>query len=170
MFYVYIHRRLDTMQPFYVGKGSGKRANVKKNRNIWWQRVAEKSGFEPEIISRWKSEADALEHEKFIIACFKDMGIRLTNIEEGGLPGPIGKGQPKSEEHKAKIAAAHRGKKKTPHTQEAREKARARQLGVRICEEGRKKISEANRRRVLSEATKQKISATKLARRATNGY
>ena len=170
MFYVYIHRRLDTMQPFYVGKGSGKRASVKNNRNIWWQRVSEKAGFEPEIIAYWQSEADALEHERFIIACFKDMGIGLTNIEDGGLPGPVGKGQPKSKEHRAKIAAAHKGKKKTPHTPEAREKARARQTGKKMPIEARMKISEANRRRVLSEETKAKISATKLARSAKNGH
>jgi hypothetical protein len=169
VFYVYLHRRLDTMQPFYVGKGSGKRAGVKTTRNIWWHRVVEKAGFKPEIISYWKSETDALEHERFIIACFRDMGINLTNIEDGGLPGPIGKGQPKSEEHKAKIAASHKGKKKTPHTPEAREKARLRQTGKKMPLEAKLKIADANRRRVLSEETKAKISATKLLRSAKNG-
>jgi len=157
------------MQPFYVGKGSGKRAGVKTTRNIWWHRVVEKAGFKPEIISYWKSETDALEHERFIIACFRDMGISLTNIEDGGLPGPIGKGQPKSEEHKAKIAASHKGKKKTPHTPEAKEKARLRQTGKKMPLEARLKIADANRRRVLSEETKAKISATKLLRSAKNG-
>jgi hypothetical protein len=169
IFYTYLHRRLDDNKPFYIGKGSGRRSHVRNGRNRWWSHIADKAGFKVEILAHWASEHDALEHERFLISCFRDLGIKLTNLEEGGLPGPIGKGQPKSEEHKAKIAAAHKGKKKTPHSKEAKEKAHARQIGVTICQEGRLKISEANRRRVLSEETKAKISATKLARSKKNG-
>lgn len=164
MFYTYVHTKATTGEVFYVGKGTKRRAWVSAGRNIWWKRTAELYGFVPKIIRSFESEQAALDDEKELIAMFRDFGVRLVNIEEGGLPGPIGKGNKKSEPHKMKISKSHLGKKKKKHSLEAREKARNRQLGVRISEEGRLKISEANRKRVLSEETRAKISATKLAK------
>jgi hypothetical protein len=169
MFYTYMHIRLDNNKPFYIGKGNRRRAYVRTGRNLWWTNIVAKTDFKVEILAYWDSELDALEHEKFLIACFKDLKENLVNIEEGGLPGPVGRGKPKSEEHKAKIAAAHQGKKKRAHSDEARAKARKRQIGKKMPIEARLKISEANRRRVLSEETKAKISSTKLARSKKNG-
>jgi len=42
-FYVYLHRRTDTNQVFYVGKGTGDRAyrkNKRNDRGVDWQRIA----------------------------------------------------------------------------------------------------------------------------------
>jgi len=49
VFYVYQHRRNDTDEVFYVGKGSGKRINCgkkggTKSRSQFWQNVVKKAG------------------------------------------------------------------------------------------------------------------------------
>lgn len=44
-FYVYIHYRLDTNEPFYVGKGSGKRWKSASGRNRHWNSIVNKVGF-----------------------------------------------------------------------------------------------------------------------------
>lgn len=84
MFYTYIHFRKDSGLPFYIGKGKGNRLFTKTKRNTHWKNIANKHGFKAEICSQWNTENEALEHEKFLIACFKDIGIPLTNMTDGG--------------------------------------------------------------------------------------
>ena len=84
MFYTYIHRRASDNQVFYVGKGYGKRAWSKVGRNQYWKNVVKKHGLNVEICSTWKVEQDAFEHERFLILCFKDLGIPLVNMTDGG--------------------------------------------------------------------------------------
>lgn len=82
-FYTYFHTRNDTGAIFYVGKGKGLRA-YDTRRNRYWNAVTAKHGHTVHIASKWNTEKEALEHEKFLILCFKDMGIQLTNITDGG--------------------------------------------------------------------------------------
>lgn len=120
MFYTYAHYRADsaTGLPFYIGKGSGKRAFVKR-RSAYWKNVAAKHGVHVELLSEWRTEQDAFEHEKLLISIFKDMGGCECNLTEGG-EGPSGlvhssktriqmrlshQGKPASPEHKAAVAA-----------------------------------------------------------------
>ena len=42
--YVYVHLRLKSGVPFYVGKGSGKRIDDKKQRNKHWTNIVCKDG------------------------------------------------------------------------------------------------------------------------------
>ena len=35
-------------------------------------------------MANWENESEAFEHEKFLIWCFKDMGIKLANLTDGG--------------------------------------------------------------------------------------
>ena len=70
--------------PFYVGKGKGNRLFTKTKRNTHWKNIENKHGFNAEICSHWNTENEALEHEKFLIACFKDIGIPLVNMTDGG--------------------------------------------------------------------------------------
>jgi hypothetical protein len=84
MFYTYIHFKADTSKPFYIGKGQGRRHLVKTKRNNYWNNVVNKHGFTSEILCKWKTEHEALEHEKFLIQCFKDIGIPLVNLTDGG--------------------------------------------------------------------------------------
>lgn len=83
-FYVYIHRRLDTGDIFYVGKGSRRRAWSSDRRNTWWKNVANKSGFDVEIWAEGLEESCAFELEKKLIALFSKLGFPLTNLSEGG--------------------------------------------------------------------------------------
>lgn len=64
MFYVYLHVRLDTNFPFYVGKGMGKRAWAKRNRGRHWDRIVNKYGYKIEIIKYFTNETDAFEYER----------------------------------------------------------------------------------------------------------
>lgn len=84
MFYTYIHFRQDDGTPFYVGKGKGRRHLVKSKRNNHWNNVVAKHGFRSEILCRWNTEHDALEHEKLLIQCFRDMNVELVNMTDGG--------------------------------------------------------------------------------------
>lgn len=43
-FYTYLHRRNDTGQVFYVGKGKGQRAHDKYKRSAHWKRIVAKHG------------------------------------------------------------------------------------------------------------------------------
>lgn len=82
--YTYCHTRNDTGQVFYIGKGVKYRANATKSRNKYWKNIVEKYGYSIEILSYWKSEKEALDHEVLLISCFKDMGYKLANLTNGG--------------------------------------------------------------------------------------
>lgn len=97
--YTYSHNKPDGT-PFYIGKGVGKRA-YSKRRNVYWKRVAEKYGYEVQILAYWKTNKEALDHEMLLISCFKDMGIELTNMTNGGEGLS---GHKFSESHKKAIA------------------------------------------------------------------
>ena len=83
--YTYLHRKADTNEIFYVGKGSGNRMNNMdpKRSQRWWNTV-NKHGFIAEKVAEWDTHEEAYEHERFLIACFRDMGIKLVNHTIGG--------------------------------------------------------------------------------------
>ena len=82
-YYTYAHYTKDTQELFYIGKGSGKRATISDNRNQWWRnKVNKHTGFTVEILAYWKTELEALEHEKFLIDCLEATGTILTNIHK----------------------------------------------------------------------------------------
>lgn len=85
-FYTYFHTRNDTNTVFYVGKGMPKHARAfdEYDRGVHWKRIVAKHGHTVHIAARWPTEAEAFEHEKFLIACFRDMGIKLVNLTDGG--------------------------------------------------------------------------------------
>ena len=87
-FYVYVWED-DDGNPFYVGKGKGKRAFCRK-RNEWFNRKLEKleriSGkrLEPLFYYTHLEETQALEAEKELINKFRRQGFILTNLTDGG--------------------------------------------------------------------------------------
>lgn len=83
-FYTYIHTRASDNKPFYVGKGKGRRAHETRGRNDHWKRTVAKHGLKVDIAAEWPTEAEAFEHEKFLIACFRDMKMPLVNQTDGG--------------------------------------------------------------------------------------
>lgn len=88
-FYVYLHRRGDNNEVFYIGKGTGNRANVVWGRNPWWKRIYEKCGRVVEYIEKGLSEQDAYDLETETIKFYKECGYTLCNLTDGGegVPG-----------------------------------------------------------------------------------
>jgi len=124
VFYTYAHYTPEG-QLFYIGKGQGKRAHSLHQRNKHWNSIVKKYGKpEVKILAQWDSDAEAFQHEIFLIASFRAMGCKLSNMTSGG-EGVIG--MPLSEEHKKKISAALVGNKYT--------------LGYKQSEETKAKIS-----------------------------
>ena len=88
-FYTYMHTRNDTNETFYIGKGHGKRAFWKHGRNHYWTNIVKKHGYTVHVLAQWEKEADAFEHEKFLISCFRKINKDLVNRTDGG-DGPTG--------------------------------------------------------------------------------
>lgn len=198
MFYTYLHRRESDNKPFYIGKGQKKRAWSHNGRNPHWSRTVAKHGLKVEVCAEWPTEDEAFEHEKFLIACFKDLGYELVNKTCGGegLSGMLHSDEakakiskanrglkrsdafkelmkrPKSEEHKALLAAAQLGKKASESSKLKRSESHkklwldpeyARRMsesrtGLKRSEQGRKNISESLKGHTVSEETREKIS------------
>jgi hypothetical protein len=114
-FYVYRHLRLDTLAPFYVGKGKLKRSTSRSGRNRYWHNIVNAVGFEVEIIATGLDEKDAFEKEVEFIGIYKKLGLCEANLSmggDGGTTGIIGlnKGRHVSAETRKKIADSLRGK------------------------------------------------------------
>lgn len=177
--YIYVHHRLDTDTPFYVGKGSSNRATSKKDRNQHWQNIVNKVGFKAIIIQDGLSNKQALNAEKFVIAALKNK-YKLVNLTIGGDGGNGLKGekhplygQQRSAETKAKISKALKGvsaggkAKKGIALTDVHKQAIANGLKgkpksaahIAAVVEANKKTSKNKRpRKPLSDATKAKIS------------
>lgn len=82
-FYVYVHKRKDTGEPFYVGKGRGDRAWSSENRTSGWRKIVAISGRTVEVVMRDMSEDAALSFEKMLISALS-IRFRLVNKNKGG--------------------------------------------------------------------------------------
>ena len=134
MFYTYLwFRRQGT--PYYVGKGSGKRAYQNKDHCV--RRPKDRALI---FVQFWESEKKAFEMEKWYISFFgrKDLGTGiLRNMTDGG-DGPSG--WVPTEETKAKIREARKRQVFTEETRERLKAARARRV---YTEEMRRNMSAA---------------------------
>ena len=84
MFYTYAHYKPEGGL-FYIGKGKPRRAYSMDTRNDHWQNVVNKYGRpHVELLASWDTEEEALDHERLLISCFRDMGVELTNKSDGG--------------------------------------------------------------------------------------
>ena len=168
-YYTYLHLRGDSKIPFYVGKGQRRRAWDKRRRNRHWQFIVDKVGFEVLLVKKFDEEADALECERLLIKCYREVGIELTNYTDGG-DGMSGhrpseetrrklsliskercRNHPRRDEWIAKIAAARKGSNNREQgfrqKPETIEKIRAAMKGRVFSDEHRQKLSEAKRKR-----------------------
>lgn len=194
-FYTYIHTRNDTGDVFYVGKGRGDRSHQHKSRNRHWKNIVTKHGLTVHKAMTHLTEQEAFEHEKFLIICLRDMGVRLVNLTDGG-EGPTGFKH--SPETRARMSLAQKGRTiseegrrnmglvRIGHTTsaETREKISAAQRGDKCSaelrakraasatgrtpsEETRAKLSAARRKRVISKETGAKLSAARMGHEVT---
>lgn len=157
--YVYAHRRASDGQLFYIGKGRRRRAWHGSGRNRHWRFIAEKHGFEVEIVKANLPEQCALTLEQILIA-----KIGIANLANATLGGGGAVGWRHSEDAKRRIGAAFKGRKLT-------EKQRAALRigdGKRLSAEHRLKLSLAKlgkRGRKMSPETRAKISASHMGLR-----
>jgi NUMOD3 motif len=167
-FYVYIIFRLDG-SPLYVGKGRGerwRRFDWSSRRNPHFLRiVAQAKSFGRELpklkIRDGLTESAAFEIERAFIAAIgrEAHGGPLVNLTDGGegRSGAI-----LSAESRAKIAAAHRGRKLSP---EHRAAIGAGVKGKKKLDGHGAKIATINRQRVFAPETRAKISAANKGRK-----
>ena len=83
---VYFHRKADTDEIFYVGKGTRWRENITHNRNKHWHNVVRKHGFKVQIIARNLTNHEACILERKLISCIGRGS--LVNYTDGGEGSP----------------------------------------------------------------------------------
>jgi hypothetical protein len=180
--YTYIHRcKDDVSRIFYVGKGSGNRINSEFHRSKHWKSIVAKHGILTEKVANWATHQEALEHEKFLIFCFRSMGIKLCNQTDGGdgVTGYVPSQEQRlktsarmknfvlSKEARAKISKAHLGNKHRLGQKNSEEhKAITASIwkGKKLSEEHKKKLSLAKLGKKMSDATKKKMSESQKLR------
>lgn len=161
------------------------------NRNCKWLRSLRKRGLRPvmDVLEEFDDHDGRWEEsERFYIAYFRFLGMRLTNQESGGSSGKLmgmdvrermsiaAKGRKfsplaiqrskearRTPECRERIAAAKRGKKRSP---EAIEKHRAKMLGHSVSEETRRKLSAANKGHPVHPEQREKLRQAALAQHA----
>lgn len=142
--YVYLHRKASTGEIFYVGAGRKHRNKSRCGRSKFWLATVAKHGLEVELFATGLSFSDSRDLEILTISNLLRAGIRLCNMTAGGegLNGlkhrdetkakissaNIGKnlGKKPSEETKAKLSRARKGRK---HSKETKEKISSAQKG-----------------------------------------
>lgn len=89
-FYVYVDRRADDNEPFYVGKGRLNRTYDFKRRNRLWRAIVDKHGVNREIVFETIDEQEALDKEVKLIFELKTRDyFGGANMCDGGK-GPPG--------------------------------------------------------------------------------
>jgi len=149
-YFTYAHAKKSDGQIFYIGKGRRDRIVSKLNRNNYWHNTVAKHGLTINILARWKTEQEALDHEKFLIWCFKDMGHALVNMTDGGegLSNP-------SQETRSKMSQ-NNGMKRP----EVSAKISLARKGKPLSSEHCLKLSKVQTGRKLSDVTKQRMAAS----------
>lgn len=106
---VYLHKKKNTNEVFYVGVGKNKyRAKSKSGRNQYWENVVDKYGYDIEIIYDNITMEDALEKEKELI---KKYGRNsLTNLTDGGEFYSFWENRKFSKDHRKKISESLKGR------------------------------------------------------------
>lgn len=164
MLVTYAHRRLDTKQVFYIGKGSLRRAYEQRGHNRYWNSVVAKHGYKVTVLAKWNTDEEAFAHERFLISCFRDMGHPITNATDGGEGVSGWKWSKLQREKLVKALTGRIGTfKNRKHTDETRAKISAALLGkpgprkgIVVLESTRVKMSENAKRQFSTEAAIQK--------------
>ncbi len=164
MAYLYRHIRLDKNIPFYIGIGIDSnyyRANSKKSRNDHWNKIANKTDYEVEILFEHDDYNFIKEKEIEFIKLHGRSDLKLgtlCNLTDGG-DGCLGlvhsdesklkmsipnKGKIISEEQKRKVSEFHKGKFVSKETRikmsEANKGEKSSRYGKTISEDTRKKM------------------------------
>lgn len=87
VYYVYEWIRLDTNEPFYVGKGKGNRWCCLSKRNKYFNRIVNSKEVAVYILHKNLDEETAFDYEWYYIDLYRNIGFKLTNVAEGGEGG-----------------------------------------------------------------------------------
>jgi len=175
-FYIYEHWRPDLNVCFYVGKGTGRRYKIGRQRNDHHNNIVAKLNklgmcVEIKIYKSGLTEEEALQIEKKRIAFWRELGVDLVNKTAGGdgMLSPtddirlkMSKSQKKrweNAEEKRKITA-----EKTRllwQTPEFRQNQINKRLGKKISEDTKIKMSIAKKGKPKSEQHKMNLSGPK---------
>ncbi|MFA7254383.1 MAG: hypothetical protein WC107_07610 [Patescibacteria group bacterium] len=156
-FYVYAHEFAsgpNATRPFYIGKGSGRRAWNVSTRSKYWKSLVNKYGVVVRIIDSGISESQAFELEKFLIETIgRD---NLCNFTDGGE----GMANP-SETVRARLSASHIGK---THTDEQKLKISLAGMGRKLSAAHRESLRLSRVGAVASHETRTRISQSRIGR------
>jgi hypothetical protein len=110
---LYRHIRLDKKEVFYIGIGSNEnRAYSLKNRNKYWQNVANSTEYKVEIMFEDLSWEEACEKEIEFISTYgrKDLGLgTLVNMTDGG-EGNLNLSEESKQRRRDKVSKANLGR------------------------------------------------------------
>ena len=165
-FYVYRYIRLDTNTPFYVGKGISKRAYVlDSGRNQYFKNIVNSILFEVEFILEDLTEDEAFTKEMEFIKLYKDAGFCEANLTLGG-EGTTGLVM--SDESKAKMAAAKKGRKNPHkgyvHSEQTKAKKSASLKGKTFDDIRKSNISNSKKGKAFTEEHKLALSVAQSGR------
>jgi len=76
-YYVYLHRRNDTNEVFYVGSGRDNRAYSKHSRNKQWKAITDSVEYTVSIVMSNLSKEDAREAETLLIEMYGDQVVNV---------------------------------------------------------------------------------------------
>jgi len=164
LYYVYAHYKPTEAEPFYIGKGSGKRLLDKQHRSDWWINIVNKHGFVAKKLIENLSHEEALKKEAELIRQFGRRNINtgcLINLTDG-MDGSA----KLSEETKQKMSDAARGRRwsdeyKSMFSQirkECHKKNPDKYRGRIYTEETRRKIGEKSMKKIYTEEYRKKLS------------
>ena len=163
--YAYLHCKPDGT-PFYVGKGTLRRARYYGDRNPHHKRVVDKYGAKNLLcgVMECSNAATAYELERGLIKCLRRSGVVLANYTAGGDggrdPTPETRARLSAAAKKRGVSAAchearMRAKLGKPLSVEQREKLRQRQLGKVFTEAHRENIRKSAQKRGVSPCTRE---------------
>lgn len=145
---IYVHRKQDTMQPFYIGLGVGNRPWSFHKRSAEWKETSITHGVIVEILETVEDRSIAEVIEECYISRFGRAGIDNNGILVNKSRGGEGAYLPKSEEWRKKISESKKGK---PFSKEHIEKIALSRIGKKHSEEWKRKASEKRRGRKMPE-------------------
>ena len=131
-YYVYEWIRLDTNEPFYVGKGHGNRCyKLTRKNNHHFNNIVKSIPVAVNILHDNLDEQTAYGLEIYYIWLYRDIiGYNMVNMNDGGEGQTL-----------CGVLNPFYGK---CHTEETREKIRQSRLGTHHSEETKRKVSENN--------------------------